>query len=137
MGGTAALFGFYTIGLLALPDTFAGFWPVDDFHARMYSGAFLSVAIGLFAIWRAARPIELLSVGCTHATLGLLAIAGLLVVDDRRDSVSWSSGGVWLWDVGFAGLAALSLGMLYKARAAFGELTAPRPGPERGYVIGR
>lgn len=137
--GSAALLGVYSIGLLALPDASTEFWPwpVDDFHARMYSAAFVAVAVGLYAVARAARPVEFFSVGLTHATLALMAIVGLFVVDRSRGSVDWSAAGVWLWVGGFATLLGLSLAMIATSRLALPVPQTSALSPERGQDVAR
>ena len=137
--GGGVVFGLYSLGLLALPGTFAAFWPwpVDDFHGRMYTAPFVAVAIGLWLISRAARPLDFLNLGLIHGTLASLAIVGLLVVDASRDSVDWSAAGTWLWVGGFTALLVLSLAMLVEARPVFRELPLPQPEAERESAIAR
>jgi hypothetical protein len=135
----AAIFGIYSLGLLVLPATFTEFWPwpVDDFHARMYSAPFVTVAVGLFLASRSARPLDFLNLGLIHGTLGSLAIIGLLVVDTDRDSVDWSAAGTWLWVGAFTALFGLSLAMIVEARPVFRALPIPKPYPDRDSTIAR
>jgi hypothetical protein len=108
------LFGLYGLALLLAPVTATAFWPwpLDALHGRMYSVAFFSAAQAAFLLYRAASPSELLTVGLSQLTLGLLAIAGLLMVDASVHRVNWSAAGTWLWLAGFALLAATALALL-------------------------
>jgi hypothetical protein len=91
--------GFYGIGLLVAPMAISAFWPwpLDDFHGRMYSVAFLTPAVGSWLLWRASSALELMVMGLTQALGGVLAIAGLLVVDAQVHRVDWTQLGTWLW----------------------------------------
>lgn len=104
----AVALGLYGAGLLIAPRAFSGFWPwpVDDFHARMYSVAFLAPALGAWLLRRAAAAVELLTMGLTQLAGGTLAIAGLAVVDLAVRRVAWARTGTWLW-IGLLALTAL------------------------------
>lgn len=116
--GVAVVLGLYGAGLLLLPATFTGFWPwpIDAFHGRMYSAAFVSGAIGAYVVSRLAAPIEFFTAGLTQAVFGLFSILGLLLVDASVHRVDWSAAGTWLWLGGFAVALAAGLGMMWRSR---------------------
>jgi hypothetical protein len=78
IGGSGLICGIYGLGLLILPSVFGEVWawPIDNFHARMYSVAFLTPAIGLLLIYRAAMPNDLFALGWTMLVGGVLSILG-------------------------------------------------------------
>ncbi len=137
--GSAGLFGAYTAGLLIAPRAFTGFWPwpVDDFHGRMYSAAFLSAAIGFYCVARHRRPIDMFAIGITHVFAGMLPIVGLLIVDASRDVLVWSDGGLWLWSSAFAGLSVLGAAMVARSRREFSSLPLPLPGMRHREVVAK
>lgn len=99
IGAFALFLAFYGIGLLILPDTFSEIWSwkIDDFHARMYSVAFLTPAVGGLYVYRGTTSIELLTLGLTQVAGGALSIIGLLIVDSSVKLVDWSAVQTWLW----------------------------------------
>lgn len=103
------LFMVYGLGLIGLPGVFAGFWPwpIDAFHAQVYSAIFITAGAGsqLLASRGAPRE-ELIAFGAAQLALGLLAIAGLIVTDAAVHRVGWSAAGTWLWLAMFALIAA-------------------------------
>lgn len=114
----AVVLGLYGIGLLVAPDRFSVFWPwpVDDFHARLYSAAFLSPALGALLLLRGTAWDEVLTMGLTQGVLGLLPILGLVVVDARVHRVAWTSTGTWLWIGGFVVLFVAGVGLVRASR---------------------
>ena len=61
----SAILGLYGVGLLLFPLTFGGIWPwpVDAFHAQVYSAIFLAGAGGTYLVWRSTPREELLVLG--------------------------------------------------------------------------
>jgi hypothetical protein len=110
--------GLYGIGLLIAPATFADFWPwpVDDFHGRMYSVAYLTPALGALLLVRAAAAIEAFTLGLTMAAGGIVPIVGLAIIDIQTDKIDWSQGGTWLWIASFAILFLAGLGLAWRSR---------------------
>ncbi len=97
--GVAVAIGVYGVGVLIAPEPLTAFWPwaIDAFHGRMYSAVLIAGAVGGLALARVATSIELTTVGLTHATFGLLSVAGLLLVDAAQGRVDWSRPGTRLW----------------------------------------
>lgn len=110
-----ALLGGYGLGLLLAPAIFSTFWPwkIDDFHGQIYSAIFLTGAVGTFILSRTAAPVELLTMGLTQVTLGLLAIVGMIMVDASVHKIGWSLPGTWVWLGLFALLFIAGLGKLW------------------------
>ncbi len=130
----AAVYGLYGLGLLAAPGPFSAFWPwaVDEFHARMYSVAFLTPALGALLLLRAAAWAEVFSLGLTLAGGGLFTLLGFLLVALRLGRVDWAAPGTWLWLALFAGFLASGLALLGAARRL------PRPSGrlnDGGFVV--
>ena len=115
----AAILGLYGIGLLIAPSTLTDFWPwpIDDFHGRLYSAIFLTLAVAGLMVARVAAPIELFLVGMTQFTLGFFAILGLVFADVSEDTVDWSALGTWVWVGGFAVLLVAGAALVARARA--------------------
>jgi hypothetical protein len=107
--------GGYGLGLLLAPALFSAFWPwtIDDFHGQIYSAIFLTGAVAMFILSRAVAPVELLTVGLTQITLGLFAIAGMIIVDASVHKIGWSLPGTWMWLGMFALLVITGLGKLW------------------------
>ncbi len=102
--GLGVIAGLYAVGLLLIPETMTGFWPwrIDDFHGRIYSAAFVSVAIMCFLVANGAAKSELLTVGLSIAASGGLTLVSLPMVDSSRHMVDWDAAGTWLWMISFA-----------------------------------
>ena len=85
----ATLFALYGLMLVVAPEAVAVLWPwpIDAFHARLYSATFLTPAVGLFLLVRAASWAELWTMGLTLLVLGLLALVGLAVTDVRTHRI--------------------------------------------------
>ena len=120
------LLGLYGLGMFFLPDVFTSFWPwkIDAFHAQIYSGLFITAAVGVLTLYRAAAPSEFLVMGLTHVVLGPFAILGVVIVDAAQHRVDWLSAGTWLWMGGCALVFVIGVGMLREALAV-GRLRAP------------
>jgi hypothetical protein len=103
----------YGAGLLAAPETFAGFWPwpIDAFAGRLYSGIFLALASGATLVAVKPGPLEEATLGLTCAAFGALGPIGLAVVDADVGTVDWSNAGTWAWIGMFAALCVYGLGL--------------------------
>jgi hypothetical protein len=108
----------YGLALFMVPATATAFWPwpVDAFHARVYSGIFISGTVLILGLRRNATAMDLKRAGLQQAVLGLGAIWATWSVDLTAQRVDWSAGGTLLWlalfgGVGLAGLAMVMQGM--------------------------
>lgn len=116
--GAAVPLAVYGMGLLASPGRFAAFWPwpVDAFHARVYSAIFLTLALAAVIASQGVAPIELATLGLTCAVLGALEPIGLVVVDADLNKVDWSSAGTLGWVAMFAAMFVYGLGLSAASR---------------------
>jgi hypothetical protein len=105
----------YGLGLVAAPGAFADFWPwpVDAFHARIYSAIFLTLALAAAIESRGVVPIELGMLGLTCVALGALEPIGVLAVDANVDKVDWSGVGTWAWIAIFVAMFGYGLGLSF------------------------
>lgn len=105
----ALVFGTYGLAMLLTGNAATGFWPwpIDDFHARIYSAMFLTGAVGGWTLAAGGTAVEVVMVGLLQATLGALSVVGLIVVDRSANRVEWGDGGTWLW-VGWFGATAVA-----------------------------
>ncbi len=89
----------YGGGLLGAPHEFSQIfpWPLDAFHSRLYSAAFIAGGIDLWSIRRMGTRFEFLAAGATAGSLGLFAIWGLIIVDAHAKRIDWSASNTWLW----------------------------------------
>jgi hypothetical protein len=110
--GLTVAAGLYALGLLLIPEVTTGYWPwrVDAFHGRLYSAAFVSVAIMAYLTASRAAKVELLTVGLSVAVSGGLTLLSLVLVDASRHVVDWSAAGTWLWIATFAVLVGVGIG---------------------------
>jgi hypothetical protein len=126
LAGAAVALAGYGAGLLAAPATVTSFWPwpIDAFQGRIYSAIFLTLALASVIAARAVARIELVTLGLTCVTLGVLEPIGLLVVDADVDKVDWSSAGTWAWMAIFA--AILMYGLVLSGAGLRQESAIPR-----------
>jgi hypothetical protein len=115
----AALFMLYGLALIILPGIFAGFWPwpIDAFHAQIYSAIFVTAAAGNQILAHNAPREEVIALGAAQLALGMLAVAGLLMTDAAVKRVDWSASGTYLWLALFGLIAATGLAKLGAAFA--------------------
>ncbi|HEY5817629.1 MAG TPA: hypothetical protein VIU14_04385 [Mesorhizobium sp.] len=105
------LLALYGIALLLLPLVAARFWPwpIDRFHAQVYSAVFLSGAAGVILLSLGAAREEMLVLGLAETVVGVLSILGLVITDMALHRVTWSSPGTIAWVAIFIALAASGL----------------------------
>jgi hypothetical protein len=115
-------FGLYGLAIAAVPPVATGFWPwpIDVFHAQIYSTVFFTAAAATWLLAGSAHRLDLLAVGLFQTLLGLVALAGAIVADAKLDRIDWSAPGTVIWIAGCLAIAALGLITLAAAR---------RPGP--------
>jgi hypothetical protein len=113
----SALLALYGVGLFLLPLTSSSFWPwpIDSFHAQVYSAIFLAGAGGIYLLWRSAPREELLVLGMAQFLVGLLAILGLVITDAAVHRINWSAPGTVVWLAIFAWIGISGLAKIYAA----------------------
>lgn len=114
----AVVLGLYGLALLFIPAPATAFWPwpIDAFHAHIYSAVFFSAAVGTWIVRREAAAIELTTLGVSQLVLGSFAIIGLLIVDAQLGRVNWALPGTWVWVLAWLLLAVLGGALLWLAR---------------------
>lgn len=104
----------YFLALLAMPDAASRFWPwpVNAFHGRLYSGAFLALALGGLLVAGRCAPRDAQAQGLTQLCFGALGIGGVLYVDAAVHRVAWQAAGTWIWMAAFAAFAVIGAALL-------------------------
>jgi hypothetical protein len=122
----SAILGLYGVGLLLFPLTFSGFWPwpIDAFHAQVYSAIFLAGAGGTYLVWRNAPREELLVLGLAQFLVGLLAILGLVITDAAVHRIDWTTTGTLCWLALFGWIGISGVFKLYAASRYFSSQSA-------------
>jgi hypothetical protein len=118
MGLESAILGLYGIALLVLPATATAFWPwpIDAFHAQLYSAIFFSLALGALIVAAGTTRRARMTFGLAQAVLGLFAVAGVVKGDLALDRINWAAAGTWGWMAAFAGIALAGLGLIWESR---------------------
>ncbi|SFU22251.1 hypothetical protein [Mesorhizobium sp. YR577] len=113
----SAILALYGAGLLLFPLTFSSFWPwpIDAFHAQVYSAIFLAGAGGIYLVWRSAPREELLVLGLAQLLIGLFAIVGLAITDAAVHKINWSAPGTLCWLALFGWIGISGVCKLYTA----------------------
>jgi hypothetical protein len=109
----------YALALTFLPAQSTVFWPwpIDSFHAQMYAGMFAAGAVGSLIAARRASMDELSLLGLGFSVFGVLAIAGLFIVDNTVHRVVWPVTASWAFWVGlFAAGLFVGLMILFASR---------------------
>lgn len=113
LGLQAGLLGAYGLGLLLMPKTLGSEWPwpLDLFHAQLYSSIFLTGAVGAAILSYRATAIALRALGAIQVTFSSLVLIGIWIVDRAINKIDWSGWGNWVWvgAIALLGLAGLAL----------------------------
>jgi hypothetical protein len=89
-------------------------WPIDDFHGRMYTAAFLTLAAGAAVSRARATVAEIRAIGATALAFGGLSSAGLVFTDAAEDRVDWGAAGTTSWLVAMELIALVGLALLVR-----------------------
>lgn len=116
----AVLLTVYFLALLVVPEAASRFWPwpVDAFHGRLYSGAFLALAVGGLLVSGRSAPRDVRAQALTQLCFGTLGIGGVLWVDAAVHRVAWQAYGTWFWMAAFAAFALIGAVLLRRPRPA-------------------
>jgi hypothetical protein len=114
LGVAGSLLLIYGLGLLILPDPVSDSfpWVLDEFHSRLYSATFIAGGAALLTVALKTLPIEFIAAGSAEAAVGLLAILGLVIVDQKADRIDWSATDTRGWLAMFAALLILGVMMI-------------------------
>lgn len=105
----------YFLALLAMPDAASRFWPwpVNAFHGRLYSGAFLRWHSAACSSPAAAAPRDAQAQGLTQLCFGAhWASAACCMSMPAVHRVAWQAPGTWIWMAAFAAFALIGAAML-------------------------
>ena len=99
MAAEMAILGLYGVGMVLFPLVVSSTWPwpVDPFHAQVYSAIFLAGAGGVYLLWKSAPREELLVLGLAQLLVGLLAILGLIITDAQVHKIDWAAMKTLCW----------------------------------------
>ena len=91
------------LGLLLMPKVMGSLWawPIDGFHARLYSGVLITSALASELLRRWATPVERTWFAVVQISLGLLTLALTVFVDLQVGKLSWVSLSLWMWLIAF------------------------------------
>lgn len=107
--GQAIVLGAVGVAMLAAPALVGRLWawPIDAFHAQLYSATLLTPAVAALSLRRGATRADWLAIGLTQVAWGVLPIVALVHVDAGLKRLDWSTAVVQGW-VGLFGLIALA-----------------------------
>ncbi|RWE79801.1 hypothetical protein [Mesorhizobium sp.] len=126
MSAETAILGLYGVGMLLFPRVVSSSWPwpVDPFHAQVYSAIFLAGAGGVYLLWKNAPREELLVLGLAQLLVGLLAILGLVITDAAVHRIDWTATKTLCWLALFGWIGLSGVFKLYAASRYFGSQSA-------------
>lgn len=113
LGVQAGLLGAYGLGLFVFPAATSSTWswPLDVFHARLYSSIFLTGAIGSALLSKRATAAECKALGLVQIAFSILVLVGVGMVDSQINKMDWGllSNWIWLWAIALLGIVGLGL----------------------------
>lgn len=86
-------------------------WPLDTFHAQLYSVVFLTPAVAALCLRRAATQVDWRTQGSIQFAWGALPLVGLLLADASMQRVDWTAPAALAWSLFFIVLSATGLAM--------------------------
>lgn len=118
LGVQSGLLGAYGLSLLLSPVAAGGawLWPLDVFHAQLYSALFLAGAIGSALLSRRATAAEARSLGAIQVTFSSLVLLGIGLVDREVQGIKWGLLVNWAWVGAIALLGIVGLGLIKQSR---------------------
>lgn len=93
----------------------AWLWPLDGFHAQLYSGVSLSGAVGAALLSRGATAAETRALGAVQVTFSSLVLLGIWLVDRDLQRIDWRLLANWAWIGAIALLGLSGLGLIRQA----------------------
>ncbi|MEL6940884.1 MAG: hypothetical protein AAFO84_17010 [Cyanobacteria bacterium J06598_1] len=117
LGIQSGILGAYGLSLLFAPVATgeAWLWPLDVFHAQLYSSIFLTGAVGSGLLARWATAAETRALGAVQITFSSLVLLGIWLVDREVQMLDWGLLVNWAWIGAIALLGLTGLGLLTQA----------------------
>jgi len=117
LGVQSGLLGMYGLSLLFAPVVTGGawMWPLDVFHAQLYSSIFLTGAVGSALLSRWATVAEIRTLGAVQLTFSSLVLLGIWLVDKDIQRINWGLFVNWVWVGAIALLGLIGLGLIRRA----------------------
>ncbi|MEO1685845.1 MAG: hypothetical protein AAFS06_21625 [Cyanobacteria bacterium J06631_12] len=114
LGIQAGVLGAYGLGLLFSPVAAgeAWLWPLDVFHAQLYSSIFLAGAAGSALLAQRATAVEVRTLGAVQVTFSSLVLLGIWLVDRAVQRIDWGLFVNWAWIGAIALLGIIGLGLI-------------------------
>lgn len=118
LGIQAGLLGVYGLGFLIFPETTSSTWswPLDSFHARLYSSIFLTGAVGSALLAKRASAAECRALGVIQITFSGLVLAGVGIVDSAVNKMDWRLLANWIWVGAISLPGIIGLGLILQVR---------------------
>lgn len=120
LGVQSGILGVYGSSLLFAPVATGGawLWPLDVFHAQLYSSIFLTGAVGSAILSRWATAAETRALGAVQVTFSSLVLLGIWLVDKEVQVIDWVSFSSWAWVSAIALLGFIGLGLIKQSGRA-------------------
>ncbi|MEM6597948.1 MAG: hypothetical protein AAF635_07235 [Cyanobacteria bacterium P01_C01_bin.69] len=110
----AGILGAYGLSLLFFPaSTGSGWlWPLDVFHAQLYSSIFLTGAVGSALVARRTTATELKALGAVQITFSGFSLLGTWLVDKEVQRINWGLFVNWAWVGAIALLGIIGIALI-------------------------
>lgn len=116
--GQSVVLGLYGLAQFFVGSGMSPLWPwgLDNFHGEIYSGAFVTTALGGLLMARGATRSGVVALGISQIGIAVFAVGGMALVDASVHRINWGAPGTIGWIVGFAVMAIAGAGMLRLSR---------------------
>ena len=114
LGIQAGILGAYGLSLLFFPVPAGSgwLWPLDVFHAQLYSSIFLTGAVGSALLSRWATAAEMKALGAVQVTFSSFTLLGIWLVDREVQGIDWGLFVSWAWVGAIVLLGIVGLGLI-------------------------
>ncbi|MBE9063585.1 hypothetical protein [cf. Phormidesmis sp. LEGE 11477] len=118
LGIQSGILGAYGLSLLFTPAAAGGawLWPLDVFHAQLYSAIFLTGSLGSALLSRRATAAEARALGAIQVTFSGLVLLGIWLVDREVQVIDWGLVVNWAWVGAIALLGLIGLALIGYSR---------------------
>jgi len=119
LGVQSGILGAYGLSLLLTPAATgsAWLWPLDVFHAQLYSSIFLTGAVGSALLSRWATAAEARALGAVQVTFSSFVLLGIWLVDREVQTIDWGLFVNWAWVSAIALLGLIGLGLIKQSNS--------------------